>query len=609
MATTAARLVGDAFDARAWAQGVEPGAVVIVGADSRILPDGARARVVGVIDPAAPGPWPETWYALVPEGAGRAVLTRTIQNAFADLDAAAERTRLERELSELNTIGIRLSAERDPSALLEAVLVKAREITQSDAGSLYLLEEGPEGPLLRFALAQNDSVEVTFRETTLPMPGSVAGYVAHTGAIVNLQDAYRPPPGAPYQVNRSFDEHAHYRTRSMLVVPMRTPQGETLGVLQLINCKGEFAGPLASPDETERHVRPYGERHAKLVTSLASQAAVALHNSRLYESIQRLFEGFVKAAVTAIEARDPATSGHSFRVARLTVALAESVDRADAGPLRATRFSTGELRELGYAALLHDFGKVGVREHVLVKAKKLYPGDLDRIRHRVELLSRDLELSATRAKLDRLLAGGAGDYAAFAAALDAELKEAVRELRQHLDLIVTANEPAVRHYDFASELARITEREWQTGGDPRRVLTPEEARVLSISRGSLTDAERLAIQAHVVHTFQFLAQIPWTKELRRIPEIARSHHEKLDGSGYPYGFRAEQIPLQSRIMTIADIFDALTASDRPYKKAVRTEEALEILEQERRAGALDGAVLDLFVRDRVYEQQHASDDG
>jgi len=202
MATTAARLVGDAFDARAWAQGVEPGAVVLVGSDSRILPDGARARVVGVIDPAAPGPWPETWYALVPEGAGRAVLTRTIRNAFADLDAVTERTRLERELSELHTIGIRLSAERDPSALLETILVTAREITQSDAGSLYLLEEGPEGPLLRFALAQNDSVEVTFRETTLPMPGSVAGYVALTGAIVNLEDAtvevYREPHFAGY---------------------------------------------------------------------------------------------------------------------------------------------------------------------------------------------------------------------------------------------------------------------------------------------------------------------------------------------------------------------------------------------------------------------------
>ena len=608
-ATAAARLVGEAFDARAWAPGVEPGAVVLVGADSRIVPDGARARVVGIVDPAAPGPWPETWYALVPEDAGRAVLVRTIRNASADLDAAAERVRLERELSELNAIGIRLSAERDPRALLETILLTAREITRSDAGSLYLVEDAPDGARLRFALAQNDSVEVTFRETTLPMAGSVAGHVALTGEIVNLEDAYRPPTGAAYHVNPWFDAHAHYRTRSMLVVPMRTPQGETLGALQLINCKGDFAGRLVSPEEVERHVRPFGARHVTLATSLASQAAVALHNSRLYESIQRLFEGFVRAAVTAIEARDPTTSGHSFRVERMTVALAESVDRAGTGSLRATRFSRAELRELSYAALLHDFGKVGVREHVLVKAKKLYPVDLDRIRHRVELLSRDLELSAIRAKLERLLAAGANDYAAFAAARDAELEEAIRELRQHLDLIVTANEPAVVHHDFAAELARIAERAWQAGGDARRVLTPEEARVLAIPRGSLTDVERVAIQEHVVHTFQFLAQIPWTRELRRIPEIARSHHEKLDGSGYPYGFRAEQIPLQARIMTIADIFDALTASDRPYKKAVRAEEALEILEHERRAGLIDGDVLDLFVRDRVYERQHAADDG
>jgi HD-GYP domain-containing protein (c-di-GMP phosphodiesterase class II) len=608
-ATAAARLVGDAFDTRAWTEGGEPGGVVLVGADSRIAPDAARARVIGIVDPGVPSPWPESWYALVPEGAGHVVLARAIRNAFADLDAAAERARLERELSDLNAIGIRLSAERDPRALLDTILGKAREITQSDAGSLYLLEEGPEGPHLRFALAQNDSVDVPFRETTLAMAGSVAGWVALSGEIVNLADAYQPPPGSPYRVNRWFDEHAHYRTRSMLVVPMRTPQGETLGALQLINCKGEFAGRLTTAEATERHVRPFGARHVTLATSLASQAAVALHNARLYESVQRLFEGFVKASVTAIEARDPTTSGHSFRVARLSVGLAESVDRAGAGPLGAVRFSVGEMRELNYAALLHDFGKVGVREHVLVKAKKLYPVDLDRIRHRVELLSRDLEVSTLRAKLDRLLARGAADYAGFSAALDAELDEALAALRQQLDLIVAANEPAVLHHDVAAELARISERPWRAGGEARHVLTPDEARVLSIPRGTLTDAERRAIQDHVVHTFQFLAQIPWTRELRRIPEIARSHHEKLDGSGYPDGVRADQIPLQSRIMTIADIYDALTATDRPYKKALRAEEALEILDAERRAGALDADLLDLFVRDRVYERQHSDDDG
>jgi HD-GYP domain-containing protein (c-di-GMP phosphodiesterase class II) len=208
-----------------------------------------------------------------------------------------------------------------------------------------------------------------------------------------------PPPDSPFAINRWFDEQAGYRTKSMLVVPMRTPQGQTIGALQLINCKDDAAARLAGAADVERHVRPYGPRHERLASSLASQAAVAIHNRRLYLSIRDLFEGFVKASVTAIEARDPTTSGHSFRVADLTVALAETVNRCETGPYRERRFRDDEMMELRYASLLHDFGKVGVREHVLVKAKKLYPADLDRIRHRVELLKRDLALRAARAKL------------------------------------------------------------------------------------------------------------------------------------------------------------------------------------------------------------------
>src|SRR5436189_25741 len=356
-----------------------------------------------------------------------------------------------------------------------------------------------------------------------------------------------PPEAAPFTINRRFDEDSGYRTKSMLVVPMQTPQGQTIGALQLINCKDGRAARLLGADDVERHVRPYGARHEKLAGSLASQAAVAIYNRRLYLSIRELFEGFVKASVTAIEARDPSTSGHSFRVADLTVGLAEVVDRCETGPYRELKFRDDELMELRYASLLHDFGKVGVREHVLVKAKKLYPADLDRIRHRVELLKRDLRLRTARAKLDHALAR-AGDYAEHAARLDADLATALAELDRQIDLI------------------------------------------------------GVAIEQHVVHTFQFLTQIPWTKELRRVPEIARAHHEKLDGTGYPYGARAEQIPVQSRMMAIADIYDALTASDRPYKKALRAEEALAILDAERRAGALDGALLDLFFEARVFER-------
>jgi HD-GYP domain-containing protein (c-di-GMP phosphodiesterase class II) len=430
----------------------------------------------------------------------------------------------------------------------------------------------------------------------------VAGYVALTGRIVNLADAYAPPGDSPFTINRWFDEQTRYRTKSMLVVPMRTPQRDTIGALQLINCKGEWLGSLAEPAEVERHVRSYGPRHEKLAGSLASQAAVAIHNRRLYLNIRDLFEGFVKASVTAIEARDPTTSGHSFRVADLTVGLAEIVDSSDTGPYAPLRFSAEEMMELRYASLLHDFGKVGVREHVLVKSKKLYPADLDRIRHRVEILKRELALRTARTKLDAAVARRP-DYAALAARLDAELATALADLDRQLDLIVMANEPSVQVRELTDDIGAVAGRVWQDAeGAPCSILTADEARILAIPRGSLTEGERRDIQDHVVHTFEFLSRIPWTKELRRVPEIAGAHHEKLDGSGYPNRARAEQIPVGSRMMAIADIYDALTATDRPYKKAVRSDEALAILDAERRGGALDSSLLDLFITARVFER-------
>jgi HD-GYP domain-containing protein (c-di-GMP phosphodiesterase class II) len=596
----AAALAAD-YDVRALVRGGTE-AVVLVGPRSTVQST-ERLRIVGLVDAGDGGPWPASWYAVLPRDAPPAMLRRTVGNAFADLDAEADLERLERDLRELNAIGIRLSEESNPRFLLETILSKAREITSSDAGSLYIVDQAADGGHLRFALAQNDSVSIPFRAATLPLTeASVAGYVALTGRIVNLADAYAPPGDSPFTINRWFDEQTHYRSKSMLVVPMRTPQGETIGALQLINCTGDWRGSLAEPAAVERHVRPYGARHEKLAGSLASQAAVAIHNRRLYLSIRDLFEGFVKASVTAIEARDPTTSGHSFRVADLTVGLAEVVDGCGTGPYARLRFSADEMMELRYAALLHDFGKVGVREHVLVKSKKLYPADLERIRHRVEILKRELALRTARAKLDAAVARRS-DYTTVAARLDAELAATLGDLDRQLDLVVLANEPNVQARELNGDIGVVAARVWEDSeGVTRSILTADEARILTIPRGSLTDAERRDIQDHVVHTFEFLSRIPWTKELRRVPDIAGAHHEKLDGSGYPHRAPAEEIPVQSRMMTIADIYDALTATDRPYKKAVRCDEALAILDAERRSGALDSALLDLFISARVFER-------
>jgi HD-GYP domain-containing protein (c-di-GMP phosphodiesterase class II) len=609
-AATAAELVRGEFDVVPLSSSTDPAAegpaVVLVGRDGLALrPDEMPLRIVALVDAGAAGPWPSHWYSLLPVGVSAPILSRAVENAFADLDRAAEMTRLDHELSELNAIGIRLSAERNPRDLIETILTKAREITHSDAGSLYLVEEAPDGTRdLRFVLAQNDSVDIPFSAARLPLTSeSVAGHVALTGAILNLEDAYRPPGGAPFHINRSFDEETGYRTRSMLVVPMRTPEGETIGALQLINCKPDFSARLRSDEAIEATVQRFTARHEQLAGSLASQAAVAIQNRRLYENIRELFEGFVKASVTAIESRDPTTSGHSARVANLTVGLAAAIDRSDAGPYRGTHFSPEEMTELRYAALLHDFGKVGVREQVLVKAKKLLPGELDRIRQRVELIRRGVELRYAGKKLEHLLEKGRRRYATQAAAFDAELAAYVAELDQSLARIVAANEPAVLPRDFAAGIERLALNLFEDHlGNREALITREEAEILAIPRGSLTPAEFKEIQSHVIHTYEFLTRIPWTREFRRIPEIARSHHEKLDGTGYPEGRRRDEIPVQSRMMTIADIYDALTAGDRPYKKGIAKEEALDILDQERQAGHLDGALLDVFVEAKIYEQ-------
>ncbi len=540
------------------------------------------------------------------------IMAKTLANAFAHIrlrqeqeQTKAELAGLTTELQELNVIGIRLSAERDTDALLELILTTAREITHADAGSLYLVEEDDAGSRrLRFKLAQNDSILVPFKESTMPISSqSIAGHVALTRRILNLPDAYVPPPGLPFEINRAFDEQTGYRTKSMLVVPMETQKDEIIGVVQLINCKADRARRLASPEEIEREVLAFPVRFQDLASSLASQAAVALENSRLYQSIQTLFEGFVKASVVAIESRDPTTSGHSFRVADLTVGLADVVDRVDVGPYAAVRFTPEEMKEIRYASLLHDFGKVGVREEVLVKAKKLSSNHLELIKQRAEILKRGLALKYSQKKIEYLLAAGRERFMEQFEAYDAELIAAVRELEAFLQTIVSANEPRVMPEDVAAAVERIALRSFEDHlGTSQTVITPPEARILAIPKGSLTEDERRQIESHVIHTFQFLAQIPWIKDLKRIPEIARSHHEKLNGSGYPYGMKAEAIPLQSKIMTISDIYDALTAADRPYKKAISVERALDILGYERNAGAIDPVLLNLFIEAKVFER-------
>jgi HD-GYP domain-containing protein (c-di-GMP phosphodiesterase class II) len=519
--------------------------------------------------------------------------------------ARSEAASRSREIGELTRIGVALGTERDLKTLLDLILTQARRITVSDAGSLYLVETGDQGQQrLRFRLAYTYSKpEAPFVEFTIAVDrSSLAGYTAVTGEPLVIDDAYFLPPDVEYSINRSFDERYGYRTKSMLVIPMKDHKEQVIGVLQLINRKRAADAMLATPEDVERQVVPYSKRTVELVTALAGQAAVAIENSRLYEEIERLFEGFVKAAVHAIEQRDPTTFGHSGRVANMTVDLAAVVDRAQDGAYRAVTFTREQIREIRYAGLLHDFGKVGVREQVLVKAKKLYPLQLELIKQRHDFARRTAEREFWKRRTEYLEAHGGEGYEAFRRELDAEHGAELLTLDRFLEAVLQANEPTVlpaRRFEEILQLARRTYLD--PTGQPRPYLTDDEMRYLTIPKGSLDESERLEIESHVTHTYRFLQQIPWTRELQRIPIIAYGHHEKLDGAGYPRRVTGEAIPIQTRMMTISDIYDALTAADRPYKPAVAPARALDIMAEEVRVGQLDQELYRLFVEGKVFE--------
>ncbi len=568
-------------------------------------------------------------YAYLPPNIPQHLLERMVDNALDHIHLVQSRQEVNerladatREIHELNQIGVALSAEHETGHLLEMILTKSREFTRSDAGSIYLVERSalqrdqrrlpfnnkptPENELyeekLRFSLSENDSVEVPFRAAVMEISErSIAGYVALTGKVINIEDAYHLPPHVPYAINRKFDEDSGYRTKSILAVPMKNQKGKIVGVLQLINAKRDFAAKLDSLSAVAKQVVAFTPRQQDIVLSLTSQAAVALENSQLYEDIQKLFEGFVRASVTAIEARDPTTSGHSFRVANLTVALAEAVDQTPQGPYAQLRFSRDDMREIRYASLLHDFGKVGVREEILVKEKKLYPAQLELIQQRFNLVKRTLEKETLKSKIDYLLEKGREEFLRSQPNFDSRLAERLRELDAYFQSILEANEPTVLPSGNFEQLAKIAGVHYGEAATTMPLLTQDEVRLLSIRQGSLDEDERRQIEAHVIHTFNFLQQIPWTHEISQIPEIARLHHEKLNGAGYPYKLSAPEIPVQTRIMTIADIFDALAAGDRPYKKGVSIERALEILELAVKDGELDPYLFEVFRAAQIYE--------
>jgi len=506
---------------------------------------------------------------------------------------------LVQRLDQLNAIGASLSAERDIDRLLEAILTAAKTITRADGGTLYRLTEERS---LRFEIVRTSSLKYYLGGTTgNPVPfypiqlykdgkpnhSMVAAHAALTGKTINIADAYTAE-GFDFTGTRAFDAKTGYRSKSFLTVPMRNHEGEAIGVLQLINAQ----------DPTSREIVPFSASDQRLAESLASQAAVALSNRLLINQLESLFESFISLINGAIDEKSPYTGGHCQRVPVLTMLLAEAVNETKQGPLAQFRMTDKDRYELKIAGLLHDCGKVTTPVHVVDKATKLETifDRIELIDTRFEVLKRDLEIDSLkrRASMDRM----------EVAEEEARLRDVLRRLDDDRKFLHACNVGSERmRDDDIEQVKRVARYRWRdVSGHEADFLTADEVKNLTIRAGTLTDEERRVINHHIVATIRMLEALPWPKHLTNVPEYAGGHHERMDGKGYPRGLTREQMSVQARCMGIADIFEALTAKDRPYKKGKTLSESLEILGRMKENHHVDPDLFDIFVRRKVYRR-------
>ncbi len=504
-------------------------------------------------------------------------------------------------LKDLNEIGIALSQQRDLNSLLETILMAAMRITHADAGTLYLHEQ--EQHVLRFEILRNNTLDkamggtsgvpITFYPIQLyddagkPNNAMVVSHAALSGETVNIPDAYKAE-GYDFSGTKKFDAKTGYRSQSFLTVPMRNHENEVIGVLQLINAQDQKSGAII----------PFSRDDQQLLESLASQAAIALTNRHLIDQLEELFEAFIQLINTAIDDKSPYTGGHCARVPALTMMLAEAVNRTSLGPLKDFVMTDKDRRELKIAGLLHDCGKITTPVHVVDKATKLHTL-FDRIQlldTRFEVLKRDAEIAMLR----EIAAAGADDQRIDAARQNYKARTA--QLDQDREFLHHCNVGSEAMSDEAQQRVRqIAAYQWRdSDGKAGNFLSEDEIENLTIRTGTLTAAEREIINHHIDVTIKMLESLPWPRHLKNVPEYAGGHHERMDGKGYPRGLTREQMSVQARLMGIADIFEALTAKDRPYKKGKTLTESLTILGKFKLGGHIDPDLFDVFIREKVY---------
>jgi len=505
-------------------------------------------------------------------------------------------------LEELNSIGVSLSKEKDMNRLLEKILVAAKTITNADGGTLYRIND--EGNC-QFEIMRTDSLNIAMGGTTgvaipfypihligrdgLPNNSMVVAYSVLHDRTVNIPDAYAAE-GFDFFVMINFDKKTGYRSKSFLTVPMKNHENEIIGVLQLINAQDRRSGEII----------PFSSADQSLAESLASQAAIALTNRQLINQLEELFEAFINLINTAIDDKSPYTGGHCQRVPVLTMMLAEAAIRTRTGPLRDFMLDEHALYELKLAGLLHDCGKVTTPVHIVDKATKLQIifDRIELVDTRFEVAKREAEVEMLHAKV-RMLTENPG---ANLAGLEAECQQKIAALDDDRNFLRRANIGGeFMTQDQIERIKRIARLTWTNeDGDRAPLLSQDEVYNLSIVRGTLTQEDRQIINNHVAMTYKMLSALPWPKQLRGVPEIASSHHERLDGKGYHRGLTAEKMPLQARIVAIADIFEALTAKDRPYKPGKTLTESLEILGRMSLESHVDSNLFDVFIREKVY---------
>lgn len=495
------------------------------------------------------------------------------------------------QLQNLLAIGIALSAEKDRNKLLEMIITEARRITNADAGTLYLVEDN----YLKIKIIHNESMN-TFKGgkgedvAIPPVPldsDYVSGYTAVTGKSVNIPDVYSTEE-FDFSGPRKYDQMTGYRTTSMLVIPLKNHLEEVIGVLQLINAL-----------DASKKVIPFNPNYQMVVEALASLAATTLTNMQLLKDIENLFESFVQVMVTAIDAQTPYNATHTQKVNQLSSLLAEEINKSAKGPFSDVYFNEDRIKELTMAGWLHDIGKITTPLEVMNKATRL-DGQLPLVLQRFDLAIQQEISSSLKKQLDLLKDGKANE----AAKEEEEGQKRAAQLRASKELVIKADNPATFiDGELKEQLNTLAEFNYiDTDGSPTPLISVDELECLTIPKGTLTDEERNVMENHVEITEKMLSKIPFTKKLARVPQLASMHHEHLDGKGYPRRLAGEEIPLEARILAIADIFDALTASDRPYKKGMPEEKAIKIMGFMVEEGKLDAQLMDLFVQSKVWEK-------